>query len=88
MRGPVPSLTEERRRQLVKQVSEKVEEARIAIRNIRQDALKAAKSMKDAKEIGEDDYKRIEKEVDEIVAKTQSSIDEIFKAKEKDVLTV
>ena len=44
--------------------------------------------MKDAKEIGEDDYKRIEKEVDEIVTKTQSSIDEIFKAKEKDVLTI
>ena len=88
VRVPVPSLTEERRHQRVKQVSEKVEEARIAIRNIRQDALKAAKSMKDAKEIGEDDYKRIEKEVDEIVAKTQSSIDDIFKAKEKDVLTV
>lgn len=88
VRVPVPSLTEERRRQLVKQVSEKVEEARIAVRNIRQDALKDAKRMKDAKEIGEDEYKRIEKEVDDIVAKTQIQIDEIFRAKEKDVLTV
>jgi ribosome recycling factor len=88
VRVPVPSLTEERRHQLVKQVGEKVEEARIAMRTIRQDALKEAKRMKDAKDIGEDDYKRIEKEVDDIVAKTQGQIDEIFKAKEKDVLTV
>lgn len=88
VRVPVPSLTEERRQQLVKQVGEKVEEARIAVRNIRQDALKEAKRLRDDKEIGEDDYKRIEKEVDELVAKTQSQIDEIFKAKEKDVLTI
>lgn len=88
VRVPVPSLTEERRHQLVKQVGEKVEEARIAIRNIRQDALKEAKRLKDAKEIGEDDYKRIEKEVDGIISDTQGKIDEIFKAKEKDVLTV
>lgn len=88
VRIPVPPLTEERRRQLVKQVGEKVEDARIAVRNIRQDALKEAKRMKDGKELGEDDYKRVEKEVDDIVAKTQGTIDEMFKAKEKDVLTI
>lgn len=88
VRVPVPSLTEERRKQLVKQVGEKVEDARIAVRNIRQDALKDAKRMKDAKELGEDDYKRVEKEVDDIVSKTQVTIDEMFKAKEKDVLTI
>lgn len=88
IRVPVPSLTEERRRLLVKQVSEKAEESRIAVRNIRQDALKDAKKLKDNKEIGEDDYKRIEKEVDGIVTQTQTKIDEIFKAKEKDVLTI
>lgn len=88
VRVPVPSLTEERRHQLVKQVSEKVEEARIAIRTIRQDALKDAKRLKDNKDIGEDDYKRIEKEVDGIITNTQSAIDDIFKAKEKDVLTI
>lgn len=88
VRVPVPSLTEERRRQLVKQVGEKVEEARIAVRNIRQDALKEAKRMKDAKELGEDDYKRVEKEVDDIVTQTQANIDELFRAKEKDVLTI
>ena len=88
VRVPVPALTEERRRQLVKQVSEKVEEARIAMRNIRQDALKEAKRMKDAKELSEDDLKLVEKEVDSLMSKMQAQIDEAFKAKEKDVLTV
>lgn len=88
IRIPVPPLTEERRRQLVKQASEKVEDARIAVRTIRQDALKEAKKLKDNKEIGEDGYKLIEREIDGIVADTQSKIDEIFKAKEKDVMTI
>ena len=88
VRVPVPALTEERRRQLVKQVSEKVEEARIAMRNIRQDALKEAKRMKDAKELSEDDLKLVEKEIDSLMSKMQAQIDEAFKAKEKDVLTV
>ena len=88
VRVPVPALTEERRKQLVKQVSEKVEEARIAMRTIRQDALKDAKRMKDAKELGEDDLKRVEKEIDALMSTMQTQIDEAFKAKEKDVLTV
>ena len=88
VRVPVPALTEERRKQLVKQVSEKVEEARIAMRTSRQDALKDAKRMKDAKELGEDDLKRVEKEIDALMSKVQTQIDEAFKAKEKDVLTV
>ena len=88
VRVPVPALTEERRKQLVKQVSEKVEEARIAMRTIRQDALKDVKRMKDAKELGEDDYKRVEKEIDALMSTMQVQIDEAFKAKEKDVLTV
>lgn len=88
VRVPVPALTEERRHQLVKQVSEKVEEARIAMRTIRQDALKDAKRMKDAKELSEDDLKRVEKEIDALMSKVQAELDEAFKAKEKDVLTV
>lgn len=88
VRVPVPSLTEERRLQLVKQVGEKVEDARIAMRNIRQDAFKDIKRLKDDKEIGEDDAKRFEKEVDDLMADIQAKIEDIFKAKEKDVLTV
>ena len=84
----MPALTEERRKQLVKQTSEKVEETRIALRNIRQDAFKAAKHKKDAKELSEDDVKRAEKAVDEIISKFQVQLDEIFRTKEKDILTI
>ncbi len=88
VRVPVPPLTEERRKQLVKQTGEKVEEARIALRNIRQDALKDVRRKKDAKELGEDDVKRVEKEIDKLMADVGEAIDAIFKAKEKDILTI
>lgn len=88
VRIPVPPLTEERRREMVKQLSEKVEDCRIALRNIRQDALKEAKRMKDAKELSEDDVKHIEKGIDDDMRDYQVKIDEIFKAKEKEVMTV
>ena len=88
IRVPVPPLTEERRKQIVKQTSEKVEEARIVLRNIRQDALKEAKRLKDAKELSEDDVKRIEKGIDDSVASQNAKIDQIFKDKEKEILTI
>lgn len=88
VRVPIPPLTEERRKQLVKQTSEKVEEARIALRNIRQDALKDAKRAKDAKEISEDDLKRVEKSIDDAMAQHNSAIEVAFKDKEKDILTI
>ena len=88
VRVPVPALTEERRKQLVKQTGEKVEEARIALRNIRQDALKDAKRQKDAKELSEDDVKRVETEIDRLMSEKQQAIESIFKAKEQDILTI
>lgn len=88
IRIPVPPLTEERRKQLVKQTSEKVEEARIALRNIRQDALKEAKRRKEAKELSEDDIKRVEKGIDDDIATHNAKVDEVFRAKEKDILTI
>lgn len=88
IRVPVPPLTEERRKQLVKQTGDKVEETRIALRNIRQDALKDAKRKKDAKELSEDDVKRVEKEIDKLMADYQGQIESIFAAKEKDILTI
>ena len=88
VRVPIPPLTEERRRQLVKQTSEKVEEVRIALRNVRQDGLKDAKRKKDAKELSEDDVKRVEKEFDKLMSDYQEKIDTAFKAKEKDILTI
>jgi len=88
VRVPVPPLTEERRKQLAKQTGEKVEEARIALRNIRQDALKDAKRKKDSKELSEDDVKRIEKLIDGFMAAVNAKIDEAFRIKEKDILTI
>lgn len=88
VRVPVPPLTEERRKQLVKQTSEKVEEARIALRNIRQDGLKDAKRKKDAKELSEDDVKAVEKEFDKLMSTYQEKIETAFRAKEKDILTI
>jgi ribosome recycling factor len=88
VRVPIPPLTEERRKQIVKQTSEKVEEARIALRNVRQDALKEAKRLKDAKEISEDDQKRVEKGIDDSMSTYNAQIDTAFKEKEKEILTI
>ncbi len=88
IRVPVPALTEERRKQLVKLASEKVEDARIVMRAVRQDGIKDAKRMKDAKEIGEDDLKAVEKEFDRLMQEFQGKIEAAFKAKEQDILTI
>lgn len=88
VRVPIPALTEERRKQIVKQTSEKVEEARIALRNIRQDAQKEAKRLKDDKAISEDDQKRAEKSIDDLMASFNGRIDTAFKDKEKEILTL
>lgn len=88
VRVPVPPLTEERRRQIVKQTSEKVEDVKIAIRNIRQDALKVAKKLKEDKALTEDDLKGIEKEIDSEIKDLNVEIDNLFKDKEKEILTI
>lgn len=88
VRVPVPQLTEERRREIVKQLGQKVEDCRIAIRNVRGDGLKDAKTMKNDKKLSEDDYKRIEKDLDKSVSEFQVKIEDITKAKEKEILTI
>lgn len=88
VRVPIPPLTEERRKQMVKLAGEKVEEARIGLRSVRQDAFKEVKRLKDAKEISEDDQKRIEQEIDKNMAEMQTNIEETFKQKEQDILKV
>jgi|TARA_B100001245_G_scaffold81327_1_gene58317 ribosome recycling factor len=88
VRIPVPPLTEERRRQLVKQLGEKVEDARISLRNARQEALHEAKRKKEAKELTEDDVKAVEKVIDKLISEYQEKIDTTFKAKEQDILKV
>lgn len=88
LRVTIPALTAERRQQIVKQLNEKVEDCRISFRNVRHDALKDAKSKKEAKELSEDDLRRIEKNLDEITRNKQTVLESTAKAKEKDLLTV
>ena len=82
---PIPPLTEERRREIVKTASEKVEEAKIAIRNIREDARKAIKI---ASEMSEDVKKRAEKEIDELTKEFSDKVDAEFKAKSDEIMKI
>lgn len=88
IRVPIPALTEERRRQIAKQLGDKVEECRIALRNIRHDALKDAKAKKDTKEMTEDDVKRVEKQLDGYIGEFQAKLETAAKAKETEIMTV
>lgn len=88
VRVPIPPLTEERRKQIAKLLGEKVEDCMIAVRNVRHDVLKDIEQAKKDKAIGEDEFSRISKKVDEIVAKTKAEVDSKAKAKEAEILTV
>jgi ribosome recycling factor len=88
VRVPIPPLTTERRQAIVKQLNEKVEETHIANRNVRHDALDSAKKAKSDKQISEDDLTRIEKQVDELMAKTKNTIESLASAKEAEIMTV
>ena len=88
IRVPLPPLTEERRRGLVKLVREEVEKARVAIRNIRREANQTFKELEKEKEITEDDVRRagerIQQQTDTFIAK----VDAIAEQKEKDLMEV
>ncbi len=84
----IPPLTEDRRKQMVKTVHTKVEEAKIAVRNIRRDAISQAKEFKDEKMISEDDERRAETQIQEITNKFTARADEIGKEKERDVMQI
>ncbi len=83
-----PELTEERRRDLVKQVKKTGEESKIAARNNRRDAMESLKKMKTAKELSEDEAKNCELDVEEAVQKCIEEIEKLISAKEKELLTV
>lgn len=88
VRVPIPALTTERRQEMVKQLGEKVEDCRIALRNIRHDGLKDAKAMKDSKEISEDNLARLEKTIGKAMDDFQNRLDASAKAKEQEIMTV
>ena len=85
---PIPPLTEERRKDLVKLVKKYAEEAKIAIRNVRRDANDHLKKMEKNKEISEDELKKFEKEVQEQTDKHIEEIDGITKHKEEEIMEV
>lgn len=84
VRVPIPPLTEERRKEIVKTASEKVEEAKISIRNIREDARKDIKEAK----LPEDAAKRAEKEIDDLTKEYTDKIEAAFKEKEADIMKI
>ena len=85
IRVPIPALTEERRKEIVKNASTKVEEAKVAIRNIREDARKA---IKNASEMSEDVKKRAEKDIDELTKEFSNKVDSEFKAKSEEIMKI
>lgn len=88
IRIAIPALTEERRKQMVRVVSGHVEDAKVAVRHIRRDAAQAIKSLLSDKEIGEDDERRAQTELDALTKKYVDRTDEIGKVKEQEVLEV
>jgi ribosome recycling factor len=88
VRAPIPALTEERRREYVKVLNGKVEDCMIALRGVRRDAIDAVAQAKKDKAIGEDDAKRLEKQIDEAMNKTKADVDAAAKAKESEIMTV
>ena len=82
----VPQLTEERRRELSKQVKTYGENSKVAIRNIRRDAMDYVKKLKKSSEITEDDQKKAEKDLQELTDKYIKKVDEACAVKEKELM--
>ena len=83
-----PELNEERRRDLTKVASKGAEEAKVAIRNIRRDAMEQIKKMKKNSEITEDDQKDAEEEIQKMTDKAIKDVDAIYAKKEKEIMEV
>jgi len=84
----IPMLTEERRKELVKDMGKIIESAKIAIRNIRRDAMDAAKKAQKANEITEDDLKDLEKEIQKATDEAVKEADKLAATKEKELLDI
>jgi len=88
IRITIPQLTEERRKELVKQVKRIAEEYRVAIRNIRREALETLKKQKNNKELPEDDFFKLQDEAQKETDNHIKKIDEILADKEREVMEV
>ena len=83
-----PELTEERRKDLVKDIKKMAEEAKIAVRSIRRDGIEEAKKQQKDGEMTEDELKQAENEIQKLTDKSVEEIDEILANKEKEVMSV
>ena len=83
-----PQLTEERRKELAKQVKKYAEDAKVAMRNIRRDGMDYVKKLKKANEITEDDQKKAEKDLQDLLDKYIKKVDEALAAKEKELMAI
>jgi ribosome recycling factor len=88
IRVPLPALTEERRRDLIKVVRHEAELGRVAIRNIRRDALHTLKELLKEKEISEDQERRAETEIQKLTDQHVARADEMLAEKEQDLLSI
>jgi ribosome recycling factor len=86
IRLPIPDLTEERRKELAKLAGQYAEKAKIAVRNVRRDGMDALKADENKKEIGEDDKKRHESDVQKLTDDKIAEIDTITSEKESEIL--
>jgi ribosome recycling factor len=88
IRLALPEPSEERRKELVKLIKKETEEAKIAIRNVRREAIDSLKKQKNDKKITEDDEKVQDKKVQEMTDKFVAEVDKLFQTKEKEVMEV
>jgi ribosome recycling factor len=88
IRVPMPALTEERRRELIKVVKHEAENAKVAVRNLRRDANHHLKDLLKQKAVSEDDERRAQDEVQKITDRFIAEIDKVLAAKEADLMAV
>lgn len=88
LRLPIPALTEERRKELVKVLNTKSEEARVSIRNVREDIWRTIRNEEKNGTISEDDMFRQQKELQKIIEEYQEKIKTITEGKEKEIMTI
>ena len=88
VRIPIPALTEERRHEIAKSLSEKIEVSMVSLRNARHEALRDIDQAKKDKVLGEDEANRLEKQVDDAMNQAKTSIEAAAKTKETEIMTV
>ncbi|HEX3631412.1 MAG TPA: ribosome recycling factor [Casimicrobiaceae bacterium] len=88
IRVPMPALTEERRKELIKVVHREAENARVAVRNIRRDAISHLKDLLKAKSVAEDEERRAQDDVQKLTDRYIAEVDKLLHAKEADLMAV